>query len=59
MLNSKFYGNRSNRPEYGDIVWDNCAKYEKEELEKIQYESACIAIGSTRLIFINSLYNGI
>ena len=45
--------------EYGDIVWDNCAQYEKEELEKIQHEAACIATGTTRLISINSLYKEI
>ena len=41
--------------EYGDVVWDNCAQYEKDELEKIQHE----ATGTTRLISINSLYNEI
>ena len=38
--------------EYGDIVWDNCAQYEKEE-------AACIVTGTTRLISIYSLYNEI
>ena len=45
--------------EYGDVVLDNCAKYEKEELEKIQHEAARMATGTTRLISINSLYNKI
>ena len=45
--------------EYGDVVWDNCAQYEKDELEKIQHETARIATGTTRLISINSLYNEI
>ena len=45
--------------EYGDVVWDNCAQYEKDELEKIQHEAARIAIGTTRLISINNLYNEI
>ena len=29
--------------EYGDVVWNNCTQYEKEELEKIQTEAARIA----------------
>ena len=45
--------------DYGDVVWDNCAKYEKEELEKIQHKTVRIDTGSTRLISINSLYNEI
>ena len=45
--------------EYGDVVWDNCAQYEKDELEKIQHEAARIATGTTRLISINNLYNEI
>ena len=42
--------------EYGDVVWDNCAQYEKEELEKIQHEAARIATGATRLVSLHSLY---
>ena len=45
--------------EYGDVVWDNCALYEKEDLEKIQHEAARLATGTTQLISINSLYNEI
>ena len=45
--------------EYGDVVWDNCAQYEKDDLEKIQHEAARIATGTTRLISINNLYNEI
>ena len=26
--------------EYGSIVWDNCTNYEKEILERVQYEAA-------------------
>ena len=22
--------------EYGDVVWDNCSQYEKQEIEKVQ-----------------------
>ena len=25
--------------EYADVIWDNCAQYEKNELEKIQIEA--------------------
>ena len=39
--------------EYWDVVWYNCAQYEKEELEKIQHEIARIATGTTRLVFLN------
>ena len=28
--------------EYGDVIWDNCAQYEKNEIEKIQLEAARI-----------------
>ena len=43
--------------EYGDIIWDNCTQYEKQELDKIQNEAARIATGTTKLVSINSLYN--
>ena len=26
--------------EYGDVIWDNCAEYEKADLDKIQNEAA-------------------
>ena len=26
--------------EYGDVIWDNCTQYEKNELDKIQNEAA-------------------
>ena len=42
--------------EYGDVIWDNCAKYEKEALDKIQNEAERIAIGATKLISIPALY---
>ena len=42
--------------EYGDVIWDNCAQYDKSEIEKIQLEAAKIATGSTKLISINTLY---
>ncbi|MEW8547864.1 MAG: reverse transcriptase family protein, partial [Candidatus Thiodiazotropha sp.] len=43
--------------EYGDVIWNNCAEYEKNELDKIQNEAARIATGATKLISINTLYN--
>ena len=41
--------------EYGDIIWDNCSQYEKQELDKIQNEAARIATGATRLVSIRAL----
>ena len=35
--------------EYGDVVWNNCSQYEKDEFEKIQIQAARIAIGTTKL----------
>ena len=35
--------------EYGDIIWDNCTQFEKQEIEKIQIEAARIATGTTKL----------
>ena len=37
-------------------VWDNCTKYEREELDKIQNEAARIATGTTKLISEKALY---
>ena len=42
--------------EYGDIVWDNCTQFEKQEIEKIQIEAARIATGTTKLVSLNALY---
>ena len=41
------------------IIWDNCSKYEKDELEKVQIEGARISRGATKLISINNLYKQI
>ena len=41
--------------EYVDVVWNNCAQYESNELEKIQNEAARIVTGATKLVSINSL----
>ena len=40
--------------EYGDIIWDNCSQYEKQELDKIQNEAARITTGTTRLVSIRA-----
>ena len=42
--------------EYGDVVWDNCSQYEKQEIEKVQIEAARIVTGTTKLISLNLLY---
>ena len=41
------------------VIWDNCADYEKEQLEKIQNEAARIATGTTNLVSIENLYKEI
>ena len=41
--------------EYGDIIWDNCSQYEKQELNKIQNEAARKATRATRLVSIRTL----
>lgn len=43
--------------EYGDVIWDNCTQYEKQELDKIQNEAARIVTGTTKLISIQALYD--
>ncbi len=41
--------------EYASIVWDNCTIYEKDTLEKIQYEAARTVTGLTRSVSIDRL----
>ena len=41
--------------EYASIVWDNCTNYEKDLLEKIQYDAARIVTGLTRSVHLNNL----
>ena len=45
--------------EYGDVLFDHCTNYEKQELEKIQTEAARIATGTTKLVSIETLYKEI
>ena len=45
--------------EYGDVIWDNCTQYEKQELNKIQTEAARIATGTTKLVSLTALYKEI
>ena len=45
--------------EYASVVWDNCTKREKENLEKIQIEDARIFTGITRSASINNIYKEI
>ena len=42
--------------EYGDIIWDNCLRSEKQKLEQIRIEAARIATGATKLVSIAALY---
>ena len=41
--------------EYCKVIWDNCADYEKEDLENIRKEAAQIATGTTKLVSIENL----
>ena len=34
--------------EYADIIWDNCYNFEKEAIEKVQWEAARIVTGATK-----------
>ena len=45
--------------ENGDVIWDNCTQYEKQELDKIQTEAARIATGTTKLVSLTALYKEI
>ena len=36
--------------EYSSVVWDNCSKYEKDRLERMQLEAARIVTDATRSI---------
>jgi len=36
-------------------VWDNCTQYEKESLNKLQYEAARTVTGLTRSVHLNNL----
>jgi hypothetical protein len=40
--------------EYASAVWDDCTNYEKETLEKLQYEAARVVTGLTRSVCIDS-----
>ena len=42
--------------EYGDVIWDNCTQYEKNELDKIQNEAVRITTGTTKLVSLDNLY---
>ena len=42
--------------EYASVVWDNCTKREKENLDKVQIEAARIVTGITRSASINKIY---
>ena len=60
-LNRKYFEKlfiSSIRPllEYGDIIWDNCTQYDKQEIDKIQIEEIRIDTGTTKLVSLNALY---
>ena len=41
--------------EYASVVWDGCNLYDKQNLEKLQYESARIVTGLTKSVSIERL----
>ena len=41
--------------EYADVVWDNCPQYLKEQIDKIQIESARIVTGCIKLASLDDL----
>ena len=41
--------------EYSDVIWDNCTRYEKQELDKLQNEAARTATGATKHISLENL----
>ncbi|XP_053404826.1 uncharacterized protein LOC128558706 [Mercenaria mercenaria] len=41
--------------EYASVVWDSCTQYEKDTIEKLQYEAARIVTGLTRSVSIQNL----
>ena len=45
--------------EYGNEIWANSTKYEKDELDQIQLEAARTASDFSKLISIDTLYREI
>ena len=45
--------------EYADVVWDDCNRIDKIELDKIQNEAARICIGATKLVSLQALHQEI
>ena len=43
-------------PKFADVLWDNCIKQNKNELELIQSEAAGILKGTTNLVSVANLY---
>ena len=47
-LNQLYFSYLRPLVEYASVVWDGCTMYEKEQLERFQYEAARIVTGLTR-----------
>jgi hypothetical protein len=45
--------------EYADVIWGNCSRGDKDDLEKIQNEAARIVTGASKLISLRNLYREI
>ena len=41
--------------EYASVIWDGCNLYEKQNLEKLQYEAARVVTGLTKSCSIERL----
>jgi hypothetical protein len=54
-LNNIYISYLRPRLEYASLLWDNCTQYEKDILEKMQYEAARIVTGLTRSVSIQNL----
>ena len=58
-LNQLYFSYLRPLVEYASVVWDGCTMYEKEQLERFQYEAARIATGLTRSVSIDNLMSEI
>ena len=58
-LNQLYFSYLRPLVEYASVVWDGCTMYEKEQLERFQYEAARIVTGLTRSVSIDNLMSEI
>ena len=58
-LNQLYFSYLRPLVEYASVVWDGCTMYEKQQLERFQYEAARIVTGLTRSVSIDNLMSEI